>query len=134
MAQQAQAYERGTQAVIFASAAASGGGNAQIGQAAPANAAIFALPPTVARGQQPTYIAVQIDFTGTVTATEVDLLGSLDGVNFYIIGKFSGLTAGGIFTSGAGETATIDFPVPLRYISAAIPSGTFTTCKVSFVV
>lgn len=132
----AQAYERGTQATLL-TATASGGANAQVGTAAPTAAAVFGIVPTVARAQQPTYIGVQVDVvSGSITALEVDLLGSYDGINFYVIGKVTGLTAGTIFTAGVGVSTSINFPVPLRYISAAIPSGTITAgqVKVSFVI
>ena len=122
MTNQTFAYERGSQAILINAAAANTGAFVA-GSTPPAASAIVALPPTVSRGQLPFKLAVQVDFTGTVTSTEVDLLGSLDGVHFYVIGKATALVAGAIFA--------VD-PAVVRFVAAAIPSGSFTSCTVSF--
>lgn len=135
------AYERGSQAVILNLNAGStaGGANDVSGTAAPTAAAVFSIVPVVSRGQLPPYSAFQVDLGGgTATSAKFNIYGSLDGVNFYVIGTLtiaSG-TVGAIFTPGAGETTSpIGFPAPVKFLTAGWVSGTIvggTGIKVSF--
>jgi hypothetical protein len=107
-----QAYERGSQAIIFPMAATNSN-QQQVGQAAPTGATVFALIPSVSRGQNPYQLAVQVRTSGTVTGLSVQLLGSLDGTNFFPIG--AAITAAGI-------SSLANFPV--RFVCASIASFT----------
>src|SRR6267142_171160 len=80
-------YERGSQMFIFQGVTTT---QTQSGTAAPANAKVYGIVPIVSRGQMPYNIAVQVDVSaGTFdgAASEIDILGSLDGVNFYVIDR-----------------------------------------------
>jgi hypothetical protein len=112
------AYERGSQAILIPLGPTSAN-QQQVGTAAPAGANVVALVPTVARGQQPVYIGVQLRITGTVTGGAVTLLGSMDGVNFFAL---PGLTPA--LSGAAVGLATITPPVPVRFLSAAVASFT----------
>lgn len=123
------AYERGSQALLIAAATAV---VTQVGQAAPVGALIFSLPPVVSRGQLPSYISVQVD--GNLAVGDiVNLLGSLDGVNFYVIASA---------TAGAGPTGLVTakggiFDTPLvavvRFVTASITTkGNANPVSVSF--
>jgi|SRR5581483_1876799 len=135
----AVAYERGSQAFILQNITTAGGGNDVSGTTAPANAKVYSIVPTVARGQLPTYSAFQVDLGGgTATSIKINIYGSLDGVNFYVIGTLtitSG-TVGAIFTPGAGETTSpIGFPASVKYLTAGWVSGTLaggTGLSISF--
>lgn len=105
-------YERGNQAMIYA-LSATAANQQQVGQAAPAGATVFAMAPTVSRGQNPYQYAVQIRTSGTVTGLSVQMLGSLDGVNFFALGA-------AITTVGISSLPNY----PVRFITAAI--ATFT--------
>lgn len=112
------AYERGSQGVLISNAVAA---VAQVGTAAPVGSAVFALPPSVSRGQLPFNVTVQVDFGGAPTGVSVKLLGSLDGVNFYPLGI--AITAAGL----QDITATV------RFLAASIAATTFGTgISVSF--
>jgi|SRR5581483_9741838 len=110
---QMSAYERGTQKILIDSAT---GTVTQSGKAAPAAAQIIGVPPIIARGTIPSNWAVQIDVggTGSFSALTVNLLGSLDGVNFYVVATFNAATGGLNFVSLE----------PMRYISASITTAT----------
>jgi hypothetical protein len=123
------AYERGSQAILINASTTT---VTQSGQAAPAGASVFGLPPTVSRGQLPSYISVQVD--GVLAAGDVvNLLGSLDGVNFYVIASA---------TAGAGPTGLVTakggiFETPIvavvRWVSASITTkGNANAVTVSF--
>ena len=112
MAAAIQSYERGTQGMIFP-LSATNVNQQQVGQAAPAGATVFGMVPTVARGQEPVYAAIQVRTSGTVTGLSVQVLGSLDGVNFFAIG--AAITAQGI---------TALYPFPVRFITASIAAFT----------
>lgn len=117
-------YERGTQAFILTGASST---NAQSGTAAPAGSNVFALAPSRANDQLPDKISVQVDIaSGTASGWDVQLYGSLDGVNFYAIGSaISGTTAGSITTTSV---------IAVRYITASITTltGTSPALNVSF--
>lgn len=122
-AQAATAYERGTQAVII-NAIAVNQGAFTAGGAPPATSAIFGLPPTVSRGQLPFKIAIQVDTVGATAGLAVSILGSLDGVHFYALPVIGTPSATG------GFIVAVD-PAVVRFISAQITAGTFTSCTVS---
>lgn len=114
-------YDRGSQAFIFP-LSATNANQQQVLQAAPTGATVFAMIPTVSRGQNPYQLAIQVRTSGTVTGLSVQMLGSLDGVNFFSLG--SAITTPGI-------SSLPNFPV--RFITAAI--ATFTgggSVEVSF--
>lgn len=102
---QCSAYERGSQAFFLQGATTA---QTQTGKAAPAGAKVYGIVPSVGREQQPYNIAVQVDvsagaFDGT---SRIELLGSLDGVNFYLLAQFTpvaGPAAGINFTGGIAE-------------------------------
>jgi len=80
-------YERGSQMFIFQGVTTT---QTQSGTAAPANAKVYGIVPIFSRGQMPYNIAVQVDVSaGTFdgAASEIDILGSPDGVNFYVIDR-----------------------------------------------
>ena len=110
-------YERGAQAFILTAATAT---NVQTGTAAPSGSNIFGIAPSRANDQLSDKISVQVDIaSGTPSAWKVQVLGSLDGVNFYQIGSdISGTTAGSL-TSISSNT--------VRYITAQIATLTGTT-------
>lgn len=86
------AYERGTQAKLITGASAT---VPQVGTAAPVGADVIGVVYDKA-GRQPHSAAVQIDLTGgTLSALVVNVLGSLDGVNFYVIASFNAVTGSG---------------------------------------
>lgn len=117
------AYERGGQAYFIKAAA---GNLAQVGSAQPAGTIAYGLPPTNANDQLPQMLIVQIDATGTL-AGNVNLLGSLDGVNFYPLsgGTFT-------FTAATGQIVS-NFGVSARYVTVSITGTSGTgTVSVSF--
>lgn len=105
------AYERTTQAFFFDSVTAN---QAQVGSAAPTNANIYGMVGSVARGQLPYNLVVQVDVTGGTLAAglTITLLGSIDGVNFYPLSGPSTPTLTGAILPFGGLLA--------RYITAAI--------------
>lgn len=119
-------YERSTQAIIINQSTTT------VPQAsppaAPAGVKIYGMAPTVARGQLPFQIFLQVDVggSGSLSALSVDLLGSLDGVNFYKLGTVSA-PAGGIFPFSG---------ISARYLTADISTMTVAsgtpTVTVSF--
>lgn len=126
----ATAYERGSQAFLISAAS---GVVTQTGRAAPAAAKVFGVTPTVSRGQLPTSVAVQIDIngTGSIAGGSAQLLGSLDGINFYPIGSAIS------FSGAAGTSGILVFvsSVTIRYLTAAITAMTPTlspTVDISF--
>lgn len=128
-------YERGSQAILISASTVvqlQTNDGAGLPTVPPAAAAIFGLPPTVSRGQLPSYISVQVD--GNLAAGDiVNLLGSLDGVKFYVIASN---------TTGAGPTGLVTgkggiFETPIvatvRYVSASITvKGNANPVTVSF--
>lgn len=114
------AYERGGISYFVKSAA---GNLAQVGTAQPAGTIAYGLPPTNSNDQLPQMIIIQIDATGTL-AGNVNLLGSLDGVNFYP------LSNGTIAFVAATGSISSNFGIGARYITVSITgtsgSGTVT--------
>lgn len=114
-------YERGGQAILVSAAT---GNVAQVGNAQPVLAVAYGLPPTNANDQLPQMIIIQIDATGSL-AGNVNLLGSLDGVKFYVMGTFA-------FVAATGQLIQ-NFGVSARYVSASVTSTSGTgTVTVSF--
>lgn len=106
------AYERGGQAILVNAAT---GNVAQIGNAQPVGAIAYGLAPSNANDQLSQMIAVQIDVTGTLAGT-VNILLSLDGVNFYPANN-----SGGSFAFAAGTGLFEDsYGVGGRYITASV--------------
>lgn len=121
---QLNAYERTSQAFIFNQVSAT---QTQTGTAAPSGANIYGMTGVVSRGQLPYNLALQIDVSGgTLSALTVNLLGSLDGVNFYSLGSENSAT-GGLFPFSG---------ILARYITASITvftsSGGSPVVSVSF--
>ena len=118
-------YERGSQAFVFQSVSTT---QTQSGTAAPANGEVYGIVPIVSRGQMPYNMAVQVDVSaGTFdgAASEIDILGSVDGVNFYVIDKITG-PAGTVvnatkLNSASGGLVEIAAQIA-RYITVAIPN------------
>src|SRR5581483_5205842 len=97
---------------------------AQVGNAQPVGAVAYGLAPSNANDQLSQMIQVQIDVTGSL-AGNVNLLGSLDGVNFYVLGTFA-------FAAGVGSLQN-NFGVGARFISASVTGTSGTgTVTVSF--
>lgn len=113
-------YERSGIAYFIKSAT---GNLAQVGSAQPAGTIAYGLPGTNANDQLPQLLVIQIDATGSL-AGNVNLLGSLDGVNFYPLpgGTIAFVAATGSISSNLGVSA--------RYITVSITgtsgSGTVT--------
>lgn len=114
---QCSAYERGSQAFIYQNAT---GAQTQTGHAAPAAAKVYGLVPSVGREQQPYNVAVQVDVSAGAfdATTRIELLGSLDGVNFYIIQQFTP-TAGPTGITFSGGIAELTQAVA-RYLTASV--------------
>lgn len=123
-------YERGTQAILIDATTTT---VTQTGTAAPTatKANTYAIDASLERSVRKFNAMVQIDVpsgAGTLSALTVNLLGSLDGVNFYVIASFTGDAGGGMeAVSGA---------VGVRFIAASITvltsSGGTPTVTVSF--
>jgi hypothetical protein len=114
---QCSAYERGSQAFVYSGATTA---QAQAGKAAPTNAKVYGLVPSVGREQQPYNVAVQVDvsagaFDGT---SRIELLGSLDGVNFYVIQQFTP-TAGPTGITFSGGIAELTQAIA-RYLTVSV--------------
>lgn len=117
------AYERGGQAYFIKAAS---GNLAQVGSAQPVGTIAYGLPPTNSNDQLPEMIIIQIDATGSL-AGNVNLLGSLDGVNFYP------LPGGTIAFVAATGSISSNFGVGARYITVSITGTSGTgTVTVSF--
>lgn len=110
------AYERGAEAVLISGAT---GTVTQTGTAKPAAADAVGIVACRANSLAANAM-VQVDTggTGSWTALTVNLLGSLDGVNFYVLATFSA-ASGGIFpVAGAAQA---------RYLSASITTATIAS-------
>lgn len=117
------AYERGTQFKLIDAAVAV---VTQAGNAAPAGAQELGVVANISRGQQGSTCMVQIDVAaGTVSALDVNLLGSLDGVNYYVLASFTGLTGGGIFpVAGAAQARYLSASITTRTVGSGAPEIT----------
>lgn len=115
-----QSYDRGQQAVIIDGAT---GNVTQTGTAAPTTATVWGLTPFVTNGEIARQIGVQIDATNTL-AGNVNILGSLDGVNFYVVKTIA-------VTAATGSLTT--FNLTTKYICASLTSTSGSgTITVSF--
>lgn len=117
------AYERSGIAYFIKAAS---GNLAQVGNAQPVGTIAYGLAGTNANDQLPQMLVIQIDATGTL-AGNINLLGSLDGVNFYPLpnGTFAFVAATGQLISNFGVSA--------RYITISITGTSGAgTVSVSF--
>ena len=111
-------YERGSQAILIAGAT---GTVTQVNTAFPVGANVWGVQAGLSRGMQPPNAMVQVDVnaaggTGAFSAWTVNLLGSLDGIKFYVLASFASTGAGGIYpVAGAAQA---------RYLSASITTAT----------
>ena len=127
-------YDRGSQAVIIAAAAAN---VPQVGNAQPVGTIAYGIVASLSRAMQPPNLMLQIDTNGTgvLTSATVQLLGSLDGINWGAVGS-------PIVLSSANLTPTSTLLVPfvedvvMRYVCATVTNFVIAsgapTLKVSF--
>lgn len=120
-------YERGSQAILIpavgSSTTSATSTIAQVGTAAPVGSNIFGVVAVTAYGDQPSNIMVQVDInrdggSGAFSTLTLNLLGSLDGVHFYVIATFAA-AAGGLF-AGAGVAGC-------RYLAASVTTATVSS-------
>jgi hypothetical protein len=111
-------YDRGSQAVIVAAAT---GNLPQVGNAQPVGTTAYGIVASLSRAMQPPNLMLQIDTNGTgaLTSATVQLLGSLDGINWGAVGS-------AIALSGANLTPVSTLLVPfvedtvMRYVCASV--------------
>ena len=121
------AYERGTQAVLINAASAT---VTQTGTAKPASADAIGLQACLSRGVQPPNAMVQVDIagTGSWTTFTVNILGSLDGIKYYVLATIAG-AAGGIFPlAGVAQARYISASVTTATAASGVPTGTVSIC------
>jgi len=113
-----QAYERGTQAEFITGAT---GTVTQTGTAKPATAKAYGLPPVLRGGVESFNIGVQYDLnrdagTGAFSALTLNILASLDGVNYYVVATIVTPAGAAGFFQVSGLVA--------RYLSCSITTAT----------
>lgn len=116
------AYERGSQAVLISGALTT---VLQVSTAKPVAADAIALVACHANSI-PENAMVQVDTggTGSWTTLTVNLLGSLDGVKFYVLATFAA-AAGGIFpVSGAAQARYLSASITIASIASLAPTAT----------
>lgn len=126
-------YDRGSQAFIITGATTN---VAQVGSAKPVAATAYGIVGALSRTLQPPNLGLQIDVggTGALTSGTVNVLGSLDGVNFDVIGTV--VIAAGKLAAGSTQIQAFAGNAQFRYICASISnvvvSSGAPTISVSF--
>jgi hypothetical protein len=110
-------YDRGSQAVIIPGAAAN---VAQVGNAQPAGTTGYGVVAALSRAMQPPNLMMQIDVqgTGALTSATVNLLGSLDGIAWGVIGSV--VIGAGNLAAGSTQMAPFGGNAMMRYVCASI--------------
>lgn len=131
--QTVKAYERGSQAFFIQGANAN---VAQIGNAQPVGTTAYGIVPSLSRAMQPPNLGLQIDVNGTgaFTSGTVNILASLDGVKYGVIGSV--VIAAGSLAAGSTQIQAFAGNAQFRYLcislsNVAIASGA-PTIDVSF--
>lgn len=123
-------YDRGSQAFLITNAVAT---VLQVGIAQPLGANAYGLPPVLQRGALNPNYAIQVDIGAGAgfTALVINILGSLDGINYYSI-----YTIDDVLTSASGAIRFAAGAGQVRYLSASIttytPAAGTPTVTVSF--
>lgn len=124
-------YDRGSQAPIITGATTT---VLQVGTAQPLGANAYGLPAVIQRGQMNPNYAVQIDInlasgTGAFSALVVNILGSLDGINYYIIYTITTATGGIFFAAGAGQVRYLSASITTATVGSGAPTATISFCE-----
>lgn len=90
---------------------------------------VFGIVAVTAYGDQPSNIVSQVDInlfsgTGSFSALTVNLLGSLDGKNFYVLAQMNN-ASGGIFPgAGIAGVRYLAFSITTATVSSGAPTAT----------